>query len=56
MRYLSTAILALVTLLSLESCYRMPAKDEYSVIPLTNNPDFNRDHGDNDQMTPGMSY
>ncbi len=42
--------LLLSVLLLASSCYRMPANDEYSTIPVTNNPDLTGDTG----ATPGL--
>lgn len=35
-------LLTLLVALVLTGCYRMPAEDEYSVIPSINNPDVTR--------------
>jgi hypothetical protein len=50
MRY----FLALFTLLSLTSCYRMPTEQDYSLVPVTNNPNLVKDKGGS-QM-PGVGY
>jgi hypothetical protein len=41
-----------IAMILLSSCYRMPSEDDYSLIPMTNNPDF-RNSGD---QIPGVKY
>lgn len=36
------------------SCYKMPKEDDYSLVPMTNNPDITRDRGNG--LMPGVSY
>lgn len=51
----SLMILAcLLVLVTLTSCYRMPKENEYSLVPMTNNPDVTRDRGPG--LVPGVSY
>ena len=35
-------------------CYRMPAEDEYSLVPTTNNPAVT--YQKNDSLLPGVEY
>ncbi|MDR3623583.1 MAG: hypothetical protein P4L16_00380 [Chlamydiales bacterium] len=50
MRY---TLLALALLFTLSSCmYRMPAEDEFSTVPITNNPHVTKDKGNS--LLPGM--
>lgn len=51
MRNLS--LFSLLCLTALTSCYRMPTADDYSVIPMTNNRDFNKE-GDSPLLPTGM--
>ena len=37
------------------ACYRMPADDEYSVVPSTNNPDLTREKSSGSFM-PNMGF
>lgn len=37
-----TFLLGIMLLGCLTSCYRMPGDDDYSVVPVTNNPDFTK--------------
>lgn len=36
------------------SCYRMPTEDDYSLIPLTNNPTYTRERASS--PVPGVGY
>lgn len=47
-------LLVAVILGCVTSCYRMPNDDEFSVVPLTNNPDFTRKGAQS--PIPGASY
>lgn len=47
--------LAILSLILLAGCYRMPGDDDYSVVPTTNNPDIVRDKG-GEQLMPNVSY
>jgi hypothetical protein len=40
--------------LATTACYRMPAEDEYSLVPFTNNPDVTRNKSSGSMM-PGAS-
>ena len=44
----------LFCLLCLTSCYRMPTSEDYSLIPLTNNPDFTKEKSSS--PAPGVGY
>lgn len=47
--------IALVTCVT--ACYHVPQEDEFSVIPLTNNPDINGVGGAEDMNPiPGLNY
>lgn len=40
-------IIACILLCSLNSCYRMPTEDDYSLLPNVNNPDITREKAKN---------
>lgn len=48
-KYSFSLILAAV----LGGCYPMPEEGDFSVIPMSNNPDFNRD-GENPSIAPNQ--
>lgn len=51
------SLLLLTLLACTTACYRMPGEDDYSVIPLTNNPDINGVGGAEDSNpVPGLRY
>jgi hypothetical protein len=55
--FLKNSLIILALLAGTTACYRMPAEDEFSVIPLTNNPDINGVGGAEDMNpVPGLSY
>lgn len=55
MNYFSCSLFTAVALLSLlSSCYRMPDKDEFSVVPTVNNPSVT--HEKHDNFIPGLGY
>lgn len=57
MQYFRTLLIAFPFLTCTTACYRMPADDEFSVIPLTNNPDINGVGGAEDNNpVPGLTY
>ena len=41
--------------LSLSSCYRFPEMDEYSIVPMTNNPDVTKERASNNSM-PNVGF
>lgn len=51
MRFLLVLSFFFITVLT--SCYRMPNEDDYSVIPMTNNRDFNKE-GDSPLLPSGL--
>ena len=52
-----TSLLLLALLACATACYRMPTEDDYSVIPMTNNPDINGVGGTEDaNPVPGLQY
>lgn len=42
---MKTALFALLLLITLVGCYPMPTENDYSMIPMTNSPDFTRHKG-----------
>lgn len=53
-KIINRSALALIILSTTVSCYRMPTEDDYSVIPMTNSPDFTRE-GEN-PLLPNTNY
>jgi hypothetical protein len=49
-------IIILSTSLLLTSCYRMPSDDEYSLVPVTNNPSITFEKSSAMPGMPGASY
>lgn len=54
---LKSSLLLITLLATATACYRMPGEDDYSVIPMTNNPDINGVGGAEDaNPVPGLQY
>jgi hypothetical protein len=51
----SLSFLTFLLLATATSCYRMPTDDDYSVIPMTNNPDLQRRES-KQSMMPSVGY
>lgn len=47
-------MLTSITAALLAGCYRMPTEDDYSIVPVTNNPDITREKSGN--VMPNMKY
>lgn len=54
MKFVRSFLGAALLLFVLESCYRMPTDDDFSVVPTTNNPALTNERSDH--FVPGMSY
>lgn len=54
MKKVSYILLALLAC-NLCGCYRMPTEDDYSTVPLVNNPDLTREKP-SQQLMPGVGY
>ena len=54
MKTIATLLCCLSLLNCVTSCYRMPAEDECSLVPMTNNPDITRDRGPG--LAPTVAY
>lgn len=54
MRTVLKSLLLGSVLLSCTACYRMPTDDDYSVVPMTNSPDFKREG--TPALMPNTSY
>lgn len=52
-RYFTLLLCSLSLLFCATSCYRMPTEEDYSLIPLTNNPDYTREKG---KQMPNVRY
>ncbi|MBA3722811.1 MAG: hypothetical protein H0W88_10485 [Parachlamydiaceae bacterium] len=48
-------IAALTLILVLDSCYRMPGDDDFSVVPTTNNPAVTHEKS-NTSLMPSVGY
>lgn len=55
MHHKKSILLAFILITAATSCYRMPTEDDYSVIPMTNNPDMQR-ADTNQTIMPSMGY
>lgn len=54
MKYIScVSLMLIITATILTSCYRMPTEDDYSTVPVTNNPDVTREKPN---FMPNMKY
>lgn len=47
-------LLAGLLMMTLQSCYHMPADDEFSVVPTINNPAVTNERSDH--FMPGVGY
>jgi len=48
-------LIALLMLITLTSCYRMPSEDEYTVVPTINNPAVTRERQEANPLS-GIGY
>lgn len=56
MKHLYKALVLATLLLTITtSCYRMPTDEDYSLIPMTNNPDYTKTKSAC-SPTPGVGY
>lgn len=54
LRLISLSLLLLTAGTAVNSCYRMPTEDDYSLVPSTNNPDTTRQR--KESLMPKVSY
>ncbi|MBA3239081.1 MAG: hypothetical protein H0T62_12135 [Parachlamydiaceae bacterium] len=54
LRLLYLSLLLITVSTALNSCYRMPTDDDYSLVPSTNNPDRTRQR--QESLMPKVSY
>jgi hypothetical protein len=54
LRILKTLMALIFIANMLTACYRMPADNEFSLVPTTNNPDITGDRGNS--ILPSVSY
>jgi hypothetical protein len=52
--FINTTLLTATICTLLTGCYRMPTDDDYSLVPMTNNPTTTRQHADSPM--PQASY
>lgn len=55
-KFITAAVLLACLVMALTSCYRMPEKGEYSVVPTTNNPAVFGGGNNQPNMMPGGGF